>query len=1039
MIAATLAMAARGTPAQRATAAASEVVAGPRVAPEPFAALQWRAIGPAVFGGRFTDIEVARVAGQPDQIYIAASTGGVFKSTNGAASFTPIFDGVNAMMSMGDLAIAPSNTDIVWAGTGEWQNPPHRWGDGVYKSIDAGRTWTKMGLGESRHIGHIAIHPTNPDVVFVAAQGNIWGPSPERGVFKTTDGGRTWKKVLYVDENTGANDVAFDPTNPRLMLASAYTRQRKSFGGIPTGAGSGLYKSVDGGDTWTPVTRGLPTSEKGRIGIFFSTVQRGLVYADVEVRGAVYPGGGGNAADCPPASGRANSTRGGFESGEGGVYRSLDGGDTWEHVSSRIDQPSGFFIQMRPDPKDANRVYRLGTGFYISDDQGKTFRTAPTTLHGDYFSLWIDPDNNNHLIVGNDGGLAISWDRGVTWDHRSNVPVAQFYETWVDNRDPYWVCGGAQDNGMWCTPSAARNRNGIGNAESWQMGGGDGMHVRVDPFDTTFAFFEPQSGAGNQGNIQRLNTVTRQRQTIKPGAARPISCFESEIPAAGRVQPPYRWGWDTPILFSAVTPGVVYTAANVVFKSTDRGGSWTKISPDLTSRVNRDTVMILGRKLGAANYSPNGTNVTDPTVTPTFGQITWIGESRVDARVLYTGSEDGIVQVTRDGGATWTNVTKSIPSLPPFYLTTTVFPSQHVAGRVYATFDGHRSQDDNAYVYVSDDFGKSWRAIISGLPKSPIYRFAEHPRDPNVIVVGHARGVHFSNDRGATWMSLNSNMPTVPVASVTFQARDNALVVGTYGRGIYILDDAAPLQRLTAEGLKSDALLVSATRGRQWHVFASLPVAGVGDFYAPNPEFDPTITYYLRDNATGSATITIRDARGAAVRTLSGPTERGLNRVTWDMHMDSALPEGAAMGGGRGRGAAGNPAAGPLVLPGTYAATIRVPGIARELRADIVVAADPMEATTAADRRARQDALVQLYGLQKTLAQLWTATRAKGQPSDSAAKLLATAQLEVDRLLGITANLMRSIESFSGPPTADQRAQIGWVQEDVTRARRSIP
>jgi photosystem II stability/assembly factor-like uncharacterized protein len=584
---------------------------------------------------------------------------------------------------------------------------------------------------------------------------------------------------------------------------------------------------------------------------------------------------------------------------------------------------------------------------------------------------------------------------------------------------------------MWCTPSAARNRNGLSNSDSWQMGGGDGMHVRIDPFDTTFAVFESQSGAGNQGNMQRLNTVTRQRQTIKPGTARPVSCFESERPAAGRVQPPYRWGWDTPILFSAVTPGVIYTAANVLFKSTDRGGSWTKISPDLTSRVNRDTVMILSRPLGAANYSPNGTNVTDPTVTPAFGQITSIGESRLDPRVLYTGSEDGVVQVTRDGGATWKDVTKNIPSLPPFRLVSTVFPSQHVAGRVYITFDGHGSQDDNPYVYVSNDFGQSWRAITSGLPKAPVYRLAEHPRDANVLAIGHARGVHFSNDGGATWVSLNTNMPTVSVNSITFHPRENALVAGTYGRGIYILDDASPLQRLTADGLKTDALLVSITRGRQWNVFASLPVAGVGDYYAPNPEFDPVITYFMRDGASGGATITIRDGAGNVVRSLRGPSERGLNRIVWDMHMDSALPEGVALGGGRGggRGGAGNASLGPLVMPGTYAVSIRIPGITRELRGDLVVVPDAMEKTTTPERRGRHDALLELHGLQKTLAQAWTANR--GTPATDTTT--AVAQLEIDRLLGLTASLMRSIESFAGLPSADQRQQIAWAREDVAR------
>jgi photosystem II stability/assembly factor-like uncharacterized protein len=1017
---------------------------GPRLAPEPFSALRWRNIGPAVFGGRFTDIAVARTRGQPDQLYIAASTGGVFKSVNGGISWTPVFDAVNAMMSMGDLAIAPSNQNIVWVGTGEPQNPPHRWGDGVYKSVDGGRTWQFMGLRDTRHIGRITIHPTNPDIVYVAAQGNIWGPSTERGVFRTTDGGRTWRKILYVGENTGANDVLMDPTNPEVLLATTYTRQRRQYGGIPTGPGSDMYKSVDGGEHWTKIEKGLPTTEKGRMGLSWSTVDPKLVYADVEVRGAVYPGGGGNPADCPPEGGRANSTRGGFESGQGGVYRSTDGGDSWEHVNSRIDQPSGFFIQIRADPVDRNRVYRLGTGLYVSDDQGKTFRTLATNLHGDYFALWIDPDNNNRLIVANDGGLAYSYDRAITWDHRSNIAVAQFYETYVDNHDPFWVCGGAQDNGMWCTPSATRDRNGISNEDAWMMGGGDGMHVRVDPHDTTFAIFEAQSGAGNQGSMSRLNTVTRERQIIKPGIGRPVSCFDAVIPAAGRVQPPLRWGWDTPVLFSEVTPGVVYTAANVLFKSTDRGSTWKQISPDLTSRVNRDTIMILGRALGAANYSPNGTNVTDPTVTPTFGQITSIGESKLDPKVLYTGSDDGIIQVSRDGGATWTVISSNIAGHPPFRYVSTVFPSQHVAGRVYATFEGHGLQDDKAYVYVSNDYGRSWRAITNGLPDAPVWRITEHPRDPNVLVVAHVRGVHFSNDAGVTWHSLNTNLPTVPVTSVVFQARDNALVAGTYGRGIWILDDAAPLSALTARALDDDAVLVSTTKGRQWEVYQARPNQGAGYYFAPNPDFDPAVTYYLKNDATADATITISDAQGNVVRTLSGPARRGINRVSWDMHMSSAVGDAPLT---TGRRVAGTAAAGPQVLPGRYTATVRVPGVARELRGTIDVVADPLVKASAADQASRQRALMQLYDLQKTLTAARTALRPfSAQSSQLRADLGASAatdslirrvnalQTELDRLVGISASMMRLIESFNGAPLSDQAQQVTWAADDVGRA-----
>jgi photosystem II stability/assembly factor-like uncharacterized protein len=1035
---------------------------GPQLASPLFSDIRWRSIGPASIGGRVNDIVVARVRGQPDQIYIAASGGGVFKSANGGTSWTPVFDGMHAMMAMGRLAAAPSNPNIIWAGTGEATNPSYRWGDGVYKSTDAGRSWTSMGLADTRHVGRIAIHPTNPDIVFVAAQGHMWGPNTERGLFKSTNGGLSWKKVLYVDENTGANDVRIDPSNPQVLYATTYQRQRLGFGGIPTGPGSGLYRSTDGGESWTKLTRGLPTGEMGRIGLSISAMDPKLVYADIEVSGAVYPGGTGTPGDCPPPGGGRGSVRGGFESGAGGAYRSLDGGDSWEQVDSRIDQPSGYFNQVRADPTDRNRVYRLGTGVSVSDDIGKTWRSFPTRLHGDNHDLWIDPENSSHLIVANDGGVGISWDRGASWDYRNNIPISQFYESGIDNRDPFVVCGGNQDNGDWCVPSAVRNRNGIINGDSWTVAGGDGMHVRVDPFDTTYALFEVQSGAGNQGNMQRLNAVTLQRQTIKPGAGRPVSCLSPAAPAAGRggaENPPNRWGWDTPILFSSVTPGVVYTAAQYLFRSTDRGGSWRAISPDLTAKVDRDTIYIMGKRLGAANYSPNGTMVTDPTVTTRFGQITTIGESHLNPRVLYTGSEEGVVQVTRDGGATWTNVTSRIPGLPPFLYAGSVVPSRFVAGRVYATFDGHYRNDDRAYVYVSDDFGQSWRAITTGLPTAPVSRLTEHPHDARFLVVGHVRGVHFSNDGGATWQSLNTNMPTVSVTGVIIHPRDNSLVAGTFGRGIWILDDVGPLQALTAEGVKRDALLASITRGRQWNLFSRGPTYGDGTFYGPNPEFDPVISYYVRDGAPGRAEIAISDALGTRVRALQGPAARGLNRVTWDMHMDSAIPGDAVAGVGRGGRAGGggrggiNTSGGPLVLPGKYTVSIRIPGISQELRGDLIVSGDPMETFSMADRRARQDALLDVYGLQKTLVALRSSARtlaiqvdsikqivirsgqgAGAAPADALADTLQRLSAEGDRLLGISGGLLRAMEGFNTAPTADQRQQITWAFADATRA-----
>jgi len=1021
---------------------------GPQLAPAPFSSLTWRSIGPTSISGRVNDIAVARRTGRPDEFYVGFG-GGVFKSANGGTSWSPVFDDLDAMISVGDLAVAPSDPNVVWVGTGESVNPTLDWGDGVYKSTDAGRTWKRMGLTDSRHIGRVVIHPTNPNVVFVAAQGRMWGSNEERGVFKTTDGGATWKKVLYVDAHTGTNDVQIDPSNPSILYASTYQRERKNYGGILVGPGSAIYKSVDGGDTWRKLTKGLPDVDMGRIGLEISAADPKILFADIEVGGYVVPssagGTGGSAADCPPPRGQAsNAARNQFDSGKGGLYRSLDGGETWEQVNPGGDTPVGQFSQVRTDPRDRNRVYRLGTGFYVSDDMGKTFRTINSGIHYEHHAMWIDPENSNHVLLGSDGGLNVSWDRGMTWDWKANIPTGQFYEADIslDARDPFIVCGGLQDNGSICVPSATRNRNGIANSDAWTVGGGDGMHFHIDPNNSTYALSD-----ADRAQIRRVSLATLQQASVKPGPglAKPISCLDEEAysPNRGRLSKnvlgpdgkPYRWEWDTPILFSSVTPGVAYTAANVLFRSTDRGGSWKRISPDLTGKIDRDTISIMGHKVGALNYSPNGTLIDDPAVTSLFGAIISIGESPLDARVLYTGSNDGQIQVTRDLGATWTNVTRNVPGLPPFTPVSSVVPSRHAKGRVYATFDGHQLDDDHAYVYVSNDYGSTWRAISTGLPMAEVNRIAEHPRSPNLLVVAHRRGVHFSNDAGAHWQSLSTNMPTVPTSTVMFHPRDSALVAATYGRGIWVLDDAGPLEKLTADAMKSDALFVSATRGRQWNLSQRNARFGVAEYYSPNPELNPTINYYVRDGGGASqATLTISDAVGHVVRTMNGPATRGLNSVVWDMRMNSALPraESGGGGGGGGRGGRGGgrgaAAEGPLVAPGKYSVAIRVDGISRELKGDLTVTGDPNETLSVADRAARRKAVDDLYATQRSIAQ------AMADLPSSQSQEVVRLRAELTRLVGITGGLMRGIEDFDSAPTADQRQQMAWATVDATRA-----
>jgi photosystem II stability/assembly factor-like uncharacterized protein len=881
------------------------VVASPfQAAPQPpaglFGSLKWRSIGPVNTSGRIDDFAVARVPGQPDAIYVATASGGLFKSTNGGTSWAPIFDGMDAMQSIGDVTVAPSNPNVVWIGTGEANNrQSSSWGDGVYKSTDAGKTWTSMGLKETRHIGRIVIDPMNADVVYVAAGGHLWGPNPDRGVFKTTDAGATWKKTLSVDDNTGATDIVIDPTNPKTLYAATYQRQRKAWGFNGGGPGSGIYKSTDAGGTWKRVAKGLPDGDKGRIAldVFKVDAKNTIVYALVEATGQ----------------------------GKSGLYRSLDSGESWAQLNTQNTRPS-YYSQIRVDPRDKNRLYELGSnrGFYVSDDGGVTFRDRGVSgVHGEDHALWVDPDNPNHLIIGGDGGVSISWDRGLTWDFRMNMPIGQFYEIDVDMKTPFTVCGGLQDNGEWCVPSAVRDRNGISAADAWNIGGGDGFYVKFDPTDNNFAYAESQNG-----NAGRVNLKTMERQNVRPTGQG------------------LRWDWDTPIHISTADPKVIYMGANILFRSPDQGQTWTAMGADLSAQVDPATLEMMGARVLPGALSRN--DGTSP-----YGAITSIGESPFDPRVVYAGVNDGTVRLTRDAGKTWTDLSSRFPGLPPHTYVSTVLPSSHAPGRVYATFDGHYGDDYRPYVYASDDYGQTWRSLSAGLPDTSVNRIREHPHNPHLLVLAHERGVHFSNDDGRTWLplSLVTNLPTVSTDDLVIHPRDNALVLGTHGRGIWILDDIGPLEALTPDALRQDAVLAPIGPAREMILHNPQAWFGAGTFFAPNPDFDAGINYYLRDGAPGPIQIEITDRYGNRVRSLQGPAAKGLNRVRWDLRADppaadpaAAAPPAAgrgAAGGAGGRGGGRGGSNGQLVPPGTYVVTVRVPGLARELRGEVRVEADP--------------------------------------------------------------------------------------------------
>ena len=963
--------------------------------------VSWRSIGPANTGGRIDDFAVARVPGQPDAIYVATASGGVFKITNQGTSWTPIFDRADAMMSIGDIAVAPSNPGVVWVGTGEANNrQSSSWGDGVYKSVDAGRTWKSSGLADTRHIGRIVIHPANPDVVYVAAVGHLWGSNSERGVFKTTDGGQTWNQVLYVDDNTGATDLVMDPQDPQTLFAAMYQRQRKAWGFNGGGPGSGIFRSRDGGATWTRLSNGLPRGDKGRIGLDIFHADPRVIFAVVE------------------AAGR-----------DSGVYRSADRGETWQAWSTLNPRPM-YFSQIRSDPKDAARVYLLGSnrGFYISSDGGKTFTDVFSTIHSEDHALWIDPDDTNHLIVGGDGGVSISWDRGQTWLFRDNLPVGQFYEISADMQDPYVICGGLQDNGHWCVPSATRNRNGISNHDGFNIGGGDGFYARLDPADPRTAIIESQDGRAS-----RVNLSTLERQAISPN--RP----GTDVPpgAGGSLSPTGRdrWNWNTPIVMSSFDPGTLYMGSNMVFKSADRGATWHAISPDLTANIDRESLQMMDARVPDRALSRHD-GVTS------FSTLTTIGESPLDAKLLYAGSDDGRLTVTRDGGQTWATLTERIPGLPPGTYVSSVLPSRHLAGRVYATFDGHYNDDYRAYVYVSDDFGQHWRSITAGVPAASVHRLREHPRNARLLFLGHERGIHFSIDGGANWSPLTLNMPNVPVDDILVHPRDNDLIAGTHGRGIWVLDNISALEALTPDAMRSDAFLVPPARARLLAIYNPQAWYGAGQYFAPNPDFGAVIDYYLRTGSTDGVSVTVADARGAVVRVMNGTGRAGLNRVSWDLRMEPPVP--AAPRETPAAGGFGTAALGPLVLPGVY--TVRVDAAGRSLNGELRVEGDPRVTFSDVDRRTRHTALLNLYALQKTLsaARAAGATAAgqldtpggRGIPSNRADASSRLTQVQADLVAQFNAvnSLSRAIDGYSGLPTADQRRQIDWAFDAAARA-----
>lgn len=921
-------------------------------------ALTFREIGPALMGGRISSLAV--VESKPQVFYLGTGTGGLWKTENHGTSWTPLFDD-QPTSTIGDVTIDQNNPNLVWVGTGEPQNRQSSpWGNGVYKSTDGGSTWAHMGLEATRHIGRMLIHPRDPETVYVAAVGDLWAANPERGVYRTQDGGVTWELVLFIDEHTGAIDLVMDPTDPSTLFAAMYQRRRTGFGFNGGGPGSGIYRTMDGGDTWTELTEGLPGGDKGRIGLDVFRQNGNVVYALVE-------------ADARSAG---QGFGGGGRASESGLFRSTDRGTTWEKMSDTNPRPM-YYSQVRIDPSNADRIYVLGSALMVSDDAGQTFRSdGATQIHVDHHDLWINPKDPDHLILGSDGGVSASWDGTAHWRMFDNLALGQFYTIAHDMRDPYYVCGGLQDNDPWCGPSNTRSFHGIRHQDWYETAYGDGFWTVVDPTDSTIVFSESQNG-----NMNRYDLITGEKTPL-----RPITGPREH----GDTAKEYRFNWNSPLLISRHDPATIFLGGNYLMRSRDRGMSWEEVGGmDLTKQIDRDQLDIMG-----VPGSEPMMSIHDGIST--YGNLTVVGESHFTADVIYVGSDDGNVQVTMDGGDSWTDVTGNIPGLPARTYVSRLAPSAHEPGRVYASFDGHRNGDYEAYVYVSENYGEDWERIDDGLPSGwSVNVVVEHHRAPNLLFAGNEIGIYVSIDRGQNWTRLKNNFPTVPVDDLVIHPRENDLIVGTHGRSAWILEDIGPLEHLSQAVMASVAHMFPIRNTIMWAQKGDWPFYGA-TYSAPNPPRATRLRYYVRDELSDDVdfSVVITDAAGEHVRTFDGPHEPGINEILWDWRYDR--PYDPPQGGGGPGGFGGGAPEGPIVMPGMYTVTVHLDGTTSSETARIE--ADPRRSMTMADRRARQDALMSLHRLAGPLNDATQAGRTLDGQLDEASDLLADFEGETEML-----------------------------------------
>jgi len=959
---------------------------------EKLSGLEPRNIGPANMSGRFVDIAV--VESDPYTFYAASATGGVFKTTNNGVTYEPVFER-EATHSVGDIAVHQKEPEIVWVGTGERANrQSSSWGDGVYKSTDGGSTWTNMGLADSHHIGRIVLHPDDIDIVYVAAMGHLWGNNEERGLYKSTDGGASWSKTLHIDEMTGIVDIAMDPSDADVLYAAAYQRQRKPYGFHGGGPGSGLYKSTDGGETWRELRSGLPEGEYGRIGISIYRADPSIVYVCVE-------------------QGERYTASTSYEQRLAGIYRSEDHGESWTHMSDWNPRPM-YASQILVDPNDDQRIY-MENAFSWSDDGGKTFTVPRQSIHSDDRHLWVNPEDSRHLIKASDGALAISYDKGVTWLFVASLPVSQYYRVRVDMEKPYNVYGGLQDNGSWVGPSATYRSEGILNEDWTRIGGGDGFLSEVDPEQPHMVYAESQ-----YLGLTRIDTRNNQRRQIRPmttsgwiatrrnwevwGTGEPFPLLGNEISPAN---------WDGPFTLSPHDPSTVYAGMNELYRTSDRGQTWASLG-NLTTRVERSELSIMGQ-------TPTADVASLDDGIPFYPTISAVVESPLREGLLYVGTNDGNLAVSQDGGSSWEQVADRMPGLPDSPVINGIEPSQHDERTVYVVANNYRDDDFANYLFVSKDAGTSWSSIVNDLPSRRVLRtIREDPRNGRVLYLGAEIGLFVSVDGGEHWLELQNNLPTLPFNDLVVHPRDNDLVLGTHGRGVWILDNVNALQELTGDVVNGKAHLFSIEPAEMIRYSGEKAQPGDMVFRGKNPAAGAIIDYYLGDGVDeDSVTLDIIDASEEVITTLEPTTAPGVNRVVWNLRyrkFSDPAGEEPNQFGDEPKGPAG-----PWVVPGTYTARLTVSGevVERSLRVD----EDPRIQVTPAGRRTWTRTLLELRSLyEESNTMIETLLEEEEEDPVALRELLREHRRRTRILYG-------QILGWTGSPTADQREQIRFLTE----------